>query len=333
MRARLRSWWQKIGKLLITIVIVIVLLGLVRLTYTIIQINGTGLDKYDKVTTAIETTSSPLKKVTTTTVPQPGKTLWDWLGLLAILAIPVVVGLGAAWFTAQQGKVSDRENTDNQRETALQKYIDSMSELLLKEELSELTPEGKLKPENEKVRMIARLRTLTVLRRLDAERKGSVLEFLQESGLIERETSIITLDGANLRGANLKLIILNKTNLILAHLIGADLSYANLGGADLRGADLSRANLRGTDLRETNLSGAVLSRADLREANLSGADLSGTLPWGKTSEPSEKVSLRTFLNPNPNGANLIGATGTTPEQLAEAKSLRNATMPDGSIHP
>jgi hypothetical protein len=59
------------------------------------------------------------------------KTLWDWLGLLAVLAIPVVVGFGAAWFTAQQGKVSAEQNTDNQHETALQAYIDKMSELLL----------------------------------------------------------------------------------------------------------------------------------------------------------------------------------------------------------
>src|SRR5213080_1409647 len=48
---------------------------------------------------------------TTTKELQPGKTLWDWL---AALAIPVVVGFGAAWFTEQQGRVRDRENTDNQ---------------------------------------------------------------------------------------------------------------------------------------------------------------------------------------------------------------------------
>jgi len=37
---------------------------------------------------------------------------------------PIVVGLGAAWYTAQQGKVSDRENKDNQRETALNATFD-----------------------------------------------------------------------------------------------------------------------------------------------------------------------------------------------------------------
>src|SRR2546421_3856311 len=102
---------------------------------------------------------------------QRGKTLWDWLNLLGVLAIPAVVGLGAAWYTTQQGKVSDRENTDNQHETALQAYIDKMSELLLDKQL------WKSQPEDE-VRKIARVRTLTVLPRLDSERKKSVLQFL-----------------------------------------------------------------------------------------------------------------------------------------------------------
>ncbi len=76
---------------------------------------------------------------------QPAKTLWDWLNLFGVLAIPVVVAVGAAWFTAQQGKVSDRENTDNQRETALQAYIDKMSELLLAHRLREATADEEVR--------------------------------------------------------------------------------------------------------------------------------------------------------------------------------------------
>jgi hypothetical protein len=74
----------------------------------------------------------------------PSKTLWNWLQLLGVFAIPVVVGLGAVWFTARQNY--DRE----------QAYIDKMSELLLKEHLGELTTDGKLKPEYKQVRNIAR---------------------------------------------------------------------------------------------------------------------------------------------------------------------------------
>jgi uncharacterized protein YjbI with pentapeptide repeats len=35
---------------------------------------------------------------------------------------------------------------------------------------------------------------------------------------------------------------------------------------------------------------------------------------------------------NLSGADLTGAT-VAPEQLAQAKSLRGATMPDGTVHP
>lgn len=113
------------------------------------------------------------------------KTLWDWLG---VLAIPVVVGLGAAWYTAQQGKVSDRENTDNQREAALQAYIDKMSELLLEKNLRQSAVD-------DEVRNVARMRTLTVLWSLDPPRKRSVLEFLFESSLIHAVNGVIGFQG------------------------------------------------------------------------------------------------------------------------------------------
>lgn len=41
---------------------------------------------------------------------QPAKTLWAWLQLPELLAIPVAVALGTAWFTRKQGQVSDAEH-------------------------------------------------------------------------------------------------------------------------------------------------------------------------------------------------------------------------------
>src|SRR5258708_38381892 len=144
MGARFCSWWQQTKKPLV-IGLIVAPVVVIALLFLEVRSYGTGF---------------------------AGKTLWDWLNLLGVLAIPAVVGLGAAWYTAQQGKVSDRENTDNQRETALQAYIDKMSELLLHEDLRGSDRE-------KEVRKIAQVRTLTVLRRLDAERKASVLKFLQ----------------------------------------------------------------------------------------------------------------------------------------------------------
>lgn len=224
------------------------------------------------------------------------KTLWDWLNLLGVLAIPAVVGLGTIWFTRQQGKVSNAENKDNQRETTLQGYLDRMTELLLKEKLRASKPD-------DEVRNIARVRTLTALCQLDAYRNGYVLTFLQESFLvnIDSSKSIINLTEADLTGVNLSKTNLSKVNLSKGIFRGADLS-----GADLRGADLSGADLREVNLIGASLNGAILSETDLRGADLSGADLQD--------------------------ANLSRAT-ITPKQVEKAKSLKGATMPDGSTHP
>jgi hypothetical protein len=208
-----RSWWQKIIKSLAVIAAIALLAGvLVLLILAGYSLTWTGFFY---------------------------KTLWDWLNLLGVLAIPAVVGLGVAWFTAQQGKVSDRENKDNQHEIALQAYIDKMSELILKEHLGELTPEGKLKPEYGEVRKIARVRTLTVLPRLDATRKRSVLQFLHESGLIDKDTSIINLKAADLREASL---------------IGADLRRA-----DLREAGLNKAKYNKKTVQEKDMDGKLVT--------------------------------------------------------------------------
>ena len=71
------------------------------------------------------------------------------------------------------------------------------------------------------------------------------------------------------------------------------------------GASLQEACLWYADFREANLRSACLQGADLEQADLIGADLTG--------------------------ANLDG-TLVTNEQLVQAKSLRGATMPDGTKH-
>jgi uncharacterized protein YjbI with pentapeptide repeats len=70
--------------------------------------------------------------------------------------------------------------------------------------------------------------------------------------------------------------------------------------------------LKGITLPHATLSDANLRDANLRYADLSGANLSGA---------------------NLSGANLTDAKRWTKEQLAKAKSLEGATMPDGSKHP
>src|SRR5216683_549921 len=310
MVSRLRSWWQNRSKLLLVVGAMVLLMGVVVLIIAgyIFKWDWTGFNEH---------------RGPNILQYQPAKTLWDWLQLLGVLAIPVAVVLGVAWFTTKQGQVGDAENKDNQREAALQAYIDNMLELLLAKNLRSST-------EDEEVQKIARVRTLTVLRRLDAERKGSVLQFLQESGLIGKDKRVIHLTGANLIGANLIGANLSGANLSGVYLSRADLSGVDLSGAYLFLANLSKANLSGASLYEANLSLANLSRADLSGANLSKANLSG-------ANLSEVVLSGANLNgANLNGADLSGANLrgalVTAEQLTATKLLLGATMPDGSKH-
>jgi len=214
---------------------------------------------------------------------------------------------------------ASRLHQDNQREAALQAYIDHTSKLLLAKNLRHST-------EDEEVRKIARVRTLTVLRRLDAERKGSVLQFLHESTLLGKEGPSIDLTGADLSRAHL-----SRADLSGANLSHANLSRANLSGADLSEAILSEAILTRANLSGTNLSGTNLSEADLMRANLRGADLIGANL--NDADLSGAFLIGAILTrANLSGANLSRAL-ITPEQVTLTTSLQGTIMPDGSKHP
>ncbi len=356
--------WQKIKQYRVATALVVLFFTLVVLVLLggyLFHWDWTGFNSGSSQITITSTS----KVNYTATVPQPSKSFWDWLGLLGVLAIPVVVGFGAAWFTTQQSKVSDREKTDNQREDALQAYLDKMSELLLEKQLRESRPDAE-------VRTMARTRTWTVLRILDPDRRGILFRFLYEADLI----SLIDLSKGDLKGANLSKYDLSKsnlreadlsmTNLKRANLSGVDLSEANLSGADLSEANLSEARLSEANLSGANLFRAILFAADLSSANLSEANLiQTTLSQARLSHASlrrvklsgtdlreadlSQADLReadlsgtnlsnvylkgaNISGANISGANLSGAIFITSQELDKATSLKGAIMPDGSIH-
>jgi uncharacterized protein YjbI with pentapeptide repeats len=150
---------------------------------------------------------------------------------------------------------------------------------------------------------VARARTLAVLSRLDGDCKASVVRFLAEADLIERDNPVLSLARANLRGASLSGAYLYGTRLTLANL-----GEANLSGAVLATAHLDRADLAGADLTDANLADANLAGAYLGEAKLMRADL-------------RDADLR--------GADLRGARGQPLTWKAQARSLKGATMPNG----
>jgi uncharacterized protein YjbI with pentapeptide repeats len=190
---------------------------------------------------------------------QLAKTLWDWMQLLIVPFVLVVIGI---WYNRTRDKAERDTATDNQRENTLQTYFDRMSELLLENKLGS---EPNALP-------VARARTLTALRLLDATRCASLLRFLSDAGLIGMGIGD-DLTEINLFRVNLNRIHLKGVNLYKANLGGANLSYADLSNANLSGAFLLSANLRDANLQNTNLASAHLDFATLDGANLRGSKL------------------------------------------------------------
>jgi hypothetical protein len=229
------------------------------------------------------------------------RTLWDWLQLLIIPAVLAGVGL---WFNRQQREQELQTADRRAQDEALQAYLDQMSDMLIPNN-DQPTLYDDRPPDS--LRTVARARTLTVLPRLDGDRKAHVVQFLYESGLISSERWVLDLSNANLSGADLSHADLSHADLSHAILSEAKLNGATLSHALLSEATLIGAHLPGATLSEATLSEATLS-ANLSEANLSEADLSkADLSW----------------------ANLSGATGWTEEQLYKASSLNFVTMPNG----
>jgi len=246
---------------------------------------------------------------------QPAKTLWDWLSLLVI---PIVLAIGGYWFNHSENRRSqsvaqERSETDQQigeqrrHDDALQAYLDQIGELLLhKDEPLRQSKEG------DEVRTLARARTLTVLQNWrarfgDEDRKRSVLQFLYESRLIDKDRPVVDLTDANLIGAYLNDINLSAADLSGAWLYDAKLYRAKLSEANLREAYLGGSLLSGTDNSDAaDLSDADLSGANLREAEITVEQLvrvksleGATMPndqkyedWLETSEGARYQDLR-----------------------------------------
>ena len=223
---------------------------------------------------------------------QHAKMLWDWLQLLII---PVVIAFVGYVFNLTTSRNEQAIALDNQQAAALQDYIDKMSGLLLEKKLRESV-------EGAEVRKIARVRTLTVLSGLNAKRRRRVIQFLRESGLVNKDRCIIDLEGADLSGVDLEGADLSGANLSGARINRAYLYHVNLKGADLSGTVLHGSYLYGADLSGANLKGAQVYSRDLllsggpNKADLSGADLSGADLGGVILETADL-----------SGANLSGA--------------------------
>ena len=193
------------------------------------------------------------------------KTLWDWMELLIVPAH--LAGIAFAFSSAQNQRDRRQEArraarelaiaADNRRQDALRDYLERMSNLILRDDVDASQRDS-----------LARTLTRAVVRQLDGEREGIVVQFLADADAIgsraAKHLDTDLLDGADLRGASL---------------VGARLEKMNLSGADLRkanfeGALLDRANFMGADLRAARFRGAFIEGTEFWLTDARGADFS-----------------------------------------------------------
>src|SRR5215210_7127394 len=178
-----------------------------------------------------------------------GMTVRNWLELLVVPLVLLGIGL---LFQIQQSEVEERrleaaQHIEEQRaqDEALQTYLEQMGQMLLDKD----RPLRQSK-EGGEVQLLARARTVTILRRLDSARNRDILQFLREARLVpsnryDIQEHIVRLDASNLSEADLRDAYLAWSFLHNAKLNSANLRGANLhGDPDQRGdADLSDADL------------------------------------------------------------------------------------------
>jgi uncharacterized protein YjbI with pentapeptide repeats len=293
------------------------------------------------------------------------KTVWDWLQLLIV---PIMLAVASFWFTLQQDLRQQATEEQRAQDAALQAHFDEIGELMLKEngslreseegdEVNTLARSRTLtllsRPDGDRkarvvqflyeAHLIAKDRPVLELRGAD----------LSEVSLNNADLRSADLSGANLSDANLTNADLSDAVLSDANLSRADLSDANLSNADVRSANLKNAVLSDANLFRADLSeDSTLNDADLSNADLSVADLSDAVLL--SADLSEAVLRNAYLaRANLSGANLRDADlrgadlldavlddadledakGPTEGNLEfDTKSLKGATMPDGSIH-
>jgi uncharacterized protein YjbI with pentapeptide repeats len=230
--------------------------------------------------------------------PLFSRSLWDWLQLLLV---PIILIAGIGWLSIQQSQ-SNLQLSRQQHDTNLQVADAQQQTSILstyQSSISDLMLHDGLRTSkpSSTVQLVANVETATALRQLEPTDKGNLLRFLYETALINNDTHVIDLSELDAHNANLNNIDLRDT-----YLFGLDMH-----GSDMRGVNLSYATLNYVNMANSNLAGADLHGSDMRDSNLTGANLSG--------------------------ANLKDVTELTNAQLAKAKSLTGATMPDGTLHP
>ena len=241
---------------------------------------------------------------------RPLMSVWRWTGIgekkgwdiVTGLSLPLIVFGGGILFNYLNGQQQQKIAEEKQKDELLKTYINDMKASLLDKDYP-LKDSNK----NSESRSIARTITLTTLTQVNSEedqqkakegkynqRKGLIMQFLFESGLIKgsRLIKIDPSDPIDAINPNVASIIsLNTADLTFANLNRANLESANLYDANLFRANLGSANLLNANLGIANLQSAYLESANLfRVKNLTNKQIKSACSWEKAiyTEPDQR---------------------------------------------
>jgi uncharacterized protein YjbI with pentapeptide repeats len=231
--------------------------------------------------------------------PQPGHSIWN---RLLILLLILTIAMSFLWTNIQ-----DHQNalliSQQEQNTQLHIADEQQRETLLQNYMKSITDfltQDKLltvHAKDDPAKIAADTLTRTTLSRLDPMRKAQLMKFLYLTKLINNDSISIDMQGVDVSKAQMANIDLRDTEML----------GVNMSDTDLHGAILSDAILAFANLAHANLAKADFHACDMRNTNLTGANLAG--------------------------ANLRDVIGLNNTQLSTIKSLKGATMPDGSVHP
>ena len=244
------------------------------------------------------------------------KNLWN---LLELLIVPIGLAGGAILFSQAQRDTEIKIETERQRESAFQAYIDRIKDLVLEMHAPHVDT-GENSEESSDIQEalgnIGAAYTKATLQQLDPKRKGMLLEFLYDTHLIgwiepggdwhvqkiflgeNADFSGLVVNARALRGVNLVLADLSKSRLIGLDLYEARLEGCNLSNSSFRGVLFSGAEMSGANLYNARMVNRVyLEKATLVNANLKQADLRKVF-WDGVNLEGAKYNAKTKF---PNG--------------------------------
>jgi Pentapeptide repeats (8 copies) len=270
----------------------------------------------------------------------PQRTVWDWLSLVGIpLAGGVVIAGVGYFFNKKQREREVAVERLNAQDTALQSYLDQMSDLLVNQHLRSLPPRSD-------IHKLGEARTLAALLGLDSDHKRRPLKLVYDMGLIPIKEPLFELENAGLDHADLSELSLREASVRRADLRATNLHGADLTGSDLSDANLSRANLLPYDERNP----AKLSIHNLKdhalpsqkELRLAKVKYHLTRIGDRTHIRVVDLTLTDLTNTKLEGAilasailvnaNLRSVRGLTQEQVDSAIGNHKTKLPDPLKH-